>query len=97
MLDPRPPIISRVPRRKAQPAREDLLARHDIRRPVQRVAAVIDGAAALRRLVHRAQELPLRGAHLGTGSGGTRRVVEQEADDQVVAFVYQEAAELIEP
>jgi hypothetical protein len=61
------------------------------------MATIIDRAAALRGLVHRAQELPFRGAHLGAGGRGTGGAVEEEADDEVVAFVYQEAAELVEP
>jgi hypothetical protein len=41
--------------------------------------------------------LPFAGAHLRAGSGGAGRVVEEEAHDQVVALVGEEAAELVEP
>lgn len=80
-----------------QAAGEDLLVRHDVGGPVERVAAVINGAAALGLLVDGAQELPLRGAHLGARGRAARRGVEEEADDQVVALGDEEAAELIEP
>ena len=61
------------------------------------MAAVIDRTTALRRFMHSAQELPLTGPHFRTSSCRTRRIVEQEADDKVVALVYEEAAEFVKP
>jgi hypothetical protein len=61
------------------------------------MATIVNRAAGFRGLVHRAQELPFRGAHLGAGSRRTWGAVEEKADDEVVAFVDEEAAELVEP
>ena len=41
--------------------------------------------------------MPLTGAHFGTGRRRTRRVIEKESNDQIIAFVYEEAAEFVEP
>lgn len=87
VFDARSSVIYGIPRGEAQPAGEDLLARDDVGRPVEGVAAVVNRAAALGGVVDRAQELPLAGAHLRAGCGGAWRVVEEEADNQVVAFV----------
>lgn len=80
-----------------EPAGEQLLVRDNVGCPVQRVAAVVDGAAALGLLVNGAQELPLGRAHLGTGRGAARGRVEQEAHDEGVASGDEESAELVEP
>lgn len=45
-------IIHHIPRRKAQAAGEDLLARDYVGRPVKRVATVIDRAAGFWRLMN---------------------------------------------
>ena len=97
VLNTRSAIIHRIPCGQAKSAGEDLLTGNDIGRPVKSVAAVIDSATAFRSLVNSAQELPLTGAHLRACYCGAGRIVEQEADDQVVAFVGEEAAELVEP
>lgn len=62
-------------------AREQLLIRDNVGGPVERVTAVVDGAAALRLFVHGTEELPLRGAHLGTCTCAARRSIEEKADD----------------
>lgn len=61
------------------------------------MTAVIDSAAALGRLVNGAEELPLAGAHLGAGSGRAWWIVEEEANDQIIALVNEETAEFVEP
>lgn len=61
------------------------------------MAAVIDSATRFRRFVNGAEKLPLTGAHLGAGSGGTGGFIEQESDNEFIAFVDQKSAELIEP
>lgn len=63
-------------------AGEQLLVRHHIRRPVESVAAVVDGAAALGLLMDCTQKLPFGGTHFGTRAGAARRRVEQEANHQ---------------
>jgi hypothetical protein len=78
-------------------AREDLGVRHDIGGPVQRVAAVIDSAAALGLVVHRAQKLPLGCAHLGARRLRAGWCIEEETDDQAVTLRDEEAAELVKP
>ena len=78
-------------------AGENLGVGDDVGGPVQGVAAVVDGAAALGRVVHGAEELPLGGAHLGAGGGAAGRGVEEEADDEAVALLDEEAAELVQP
>ena len=78
-------------------AGEDLLVRDDVGRPIEGVAAIVDGAAALGLLVDGAEELPLGGAHLGTRVGAAGRRVEEEADNEGVALRDEEAAELVEP
>ena len=44
-----------------------------------------------------AEELPLAGAHFGAGSCRAWWIIEEEANDQVVALVYEKAAEFVEP
>lgn len=61
------------------------------------MTAVIDSTAALWRLVNGAEKLPFAGAHFRTGSCGTWWIVEEKSNDQVIAFVYEEAAEFVEP
>ena len=78
-------------------AGEQLLVRDDVGRPVEGVAAVVDCAAALGLLVDGAQELPLRGPHLGARGRAARGVVEQEPHDEGVALRDEESAELVEP
>lgn len=97
VLDPRAAIVHGVAGSQAQAAGEDLLAGDDVGGPIEGVTAVVDGAAALGGLVDGAQELPLAGAHLRAGGGGAGGFVEEEADDQVVALVGEEAAEFVEP
>lgn len=67
-------------------AREQLLVGDDVGGPVERVAAVVYGTAALGLIVHGAEELPLGGAHLGTCAGAAGGRVEEEADDEGVAL-----------
>jgi hypothetical protein len=43
------------------------------------------------------EELPLAGAHFGAGSCRAWWIVEEEANDQVIALVYEEAAKFVEP
>jgi hypothetical protein len=88
MLDTCPSFVHSIPSTKTQPARKDLLTRHNVRRPIKRVAAIINRTTALGRFVHSAQELPFAGAHFWAGGGGTGWVVKEKADDEVVAFVY---------
>lgn len=78
-------------------AREDLLVRDHVGGPVESMAAVVNGTAALRLLVHGTEKLPFRRAHLGACAGAARRRVEEEADDERVALRDEEAAELVEP
>lgn len=87
VLDTRSTIIPSISCSQTQAAREDLLAGDDVGRPIEGVAAIINGAAALGGLVDGAQELPLAGAHLRAGDCGAGRLIEEEADDQVIAFV----------
>lgn len=89
------PVVTLV--EHGETAGEDLGVRHDICSPVQRVAAVVDGATTLGLVVYGAQELPLGGAHLGASRLGARRGIEEEADYQIVALHNQEATELVEP
>jgi len=65
--------------------------------PVQRVAAVVDGAAGLGRIVNRAEVLPFGGSHFGTGSRRARRTVRKQGDYDSIYFLREEAAQLIEP
>lgn len=83
--------------RDDEAAGEDLGVGDDVGGPVEGVAAVVDGAAALGLLVHGAEELPLRRAHFRTRIGAAGRRVEQEADDEGVALRDEEAAEFVEP
>lgn len=69
----------------------------DVSRPVEGVAAVVDSAAGLGRVVDGAEILPLRSAHFRTGLRGTGRFFGKEGDYQIVDFHSQKAAELIEP
>jgi hypothetical protein len=61
------------------------------------VAAVVDGAATLGLLVDGAEKLPFRGSHFGTCLRATRRGIEEEANDELVALGDEESAQLIEP
>lgn len=61
------------------------------------MAAVVDGAARFGLIVDGTEKLPLRRAHFGAGHGAARRGVEQKADYQGIALLYQEATELVEP
>lgn len=78
-------------------ARKDFLVGNNVSSPIQGVAAVVDGAAALGLLMNGAEKLPLGGAHLGAGVCAAGRRVEEEADDEGVALRDEEAAELVEP
>ena len=73
------------------------LGGQDVGGPVEGVAAVVDGAAGLGRVVHGAEVLPLRGAHLRAVFCGARRVVREEAHYQAVGLLHEEATELVEP
>lgn len=96
VLAPRPAGPVRVAE-DDEAAGEQLLVGDDDGGPVEGVAAVVDGAAALGLLVDGAQELPLGGAHLGARRGAAGGGVEEEADDEGVALGDEEAAELVEP
>jgi hypothetical protein len=61
------------------------------------MTAIVNCATALGALVYGAEELPFASPHLWTGCRRTWRIVEKEPDYQLVAFVYQEPAEFIEP
>lgn len=61
------------------------------------MAAVVNCAAALRRLVYCAQILPFRGAHLRASLGGAGWVFVEEADEDFVGFLDKKAAEFVEP
>lgn len=61
------------------------------------MTAIVDRAARLGRVVHGAEVLPFRGAHLGTCGGGAGGIVGEEGDDDGVCFLDQEAAEFVEP
>lgn len=61
------------------------------------MAAVINSTTALWRFVYRAEELPLTGSHFGACCGRTWGIVEQESDNEIVALVYEEAAEFVKP
>jgi len=97
MLNPRAPLIHRIPSPQTQPTREDLLTSHNIRRPVQSMTAIINGTAAFRGFVDGAEELPFASSHFGTSGRGTGWVIKEEANYEVVAFVYEEATEFVEP
>ena len=84
-----------VPQRQA--AREMFLASQGAGGPIERVAAIIDGAAGFGGLVDGAEVLPFGGAHFGTGSSGARGVIREEMDDELVGFDDEEAAEFVEP
>lgn len=76
---------------------KDLLVRNDVGSPVEGVAAVIYGTAALRCFVYGTEKLPFGGAHLGAGVCAAGGAVEEEAADEGVALRDEEAAELVEP
>lgn len=78
-------------------AREDLLVCDNVGSPIQGVAAIVDGAAALGLFVDGAEKLPFRCAHLGARAGATRGRIKQEANNERVALRYEEAAQLVEP
>lgn len=78
-------------------AGEDLLVRDHVGGPVEGMAAVVNGTAALRLLVHSAEKLPFRRAHLGTCAGAAWRRVEEEANNERVALRDEEAAKLVQP
>lgn len=80
-----------------EPTGEELLVGHDVGCPVERVAAVVDGAAALGLLMDRAKKLPLGSSHLGTRLRTARRGVEEEPYDELVAFGDEESTKLVEP
>lgn len=61
------------------------------------MAAVVDGGAAFRRVVHGAEVLPFAGAHLGAGLRGARRAVGEQADDDGVGLLDEEASEFVQP
>lgn len=65
--------------------------------PVERVAAVVDSATRLGWIVHGAEVLPFRGAHLGACLGGAGRIVGEEGDEDGVGVLGQEATQLVEP
>jgi len=67
-------------------AREDLLVGHDVGSPVQCMAAVVNGATALRLLMHSTEKLPFGSAHLGARVRTAWRGVEEEPNDQGVAL-----------
>ena len=73
-------------RNKNESAREYLRIGDDVCGPVERVAAVIDGAATLGLFVDGAQELPFGGAHLGTCGGRTWWGVEEKSYYEAVAL-----------
>ena len=78
-------------------AGEDLLVGHDVGSPIQCMAAVVNGATALRLLMHSTKKLPFRSAHLRARVRTAWRGVEEETNDQGVALRDEEAAEFIEP
>lgn len=78
-----------------EPAREDLGVGDNVCGPVQRVAAVVDGAATLGLVVYGTEKLPFGGAHFGTRRGRARGIIEEKADDYAVALRDEKAAELV--
>jgi hypothetical protein len=43
------------------------------------------------------EKLPLTCAHLGTSCCGAWRIIKEKAYDEVIAVIYQESAEFVEP
>lgn len=78
-------------------AGEELLVRNNVGGPIERVTAVVDGAAGLGLLVYGAEELPFGGAHFGAGARAAGGCVEEEADNEGVALRDEKAAELVKP
>ena len=65
--------------------------------PIESVAAVVDCAAGLWRVVDSAEVLPLGSAHLGTCDGRARRRVRKQGDDDRVDLLREEPAQLVQP
>lgn len=65
--------------------------------PVERVAAVIDGATGLWGVVHGAEILPLRGAHFRACDGRARRCVREQCDNDGVDLLREEPTQLVQP
>nr|POE87952.1 hypothetical protein CFP56_11181 [Quercus suber] len=76
---------------------EHLAARQRVGRPVERVAAVVDRRAALRRVVHRAQVLPLARPHLRARLRRARRLVREQRHDDRVRLLDQQPTQLVQP
>jgi len=55
------------------------------------MAAVVDSTATLWRLVYSTEKLPLASSHLWAGLRRTWWIIEQKANNQVVAFIYEES------
>lgn len=81
----------------SESAGKQLLVRDHVGGPVQCVAAIVDGTAALGLLMDSAKKLPLRSAHLRACRGATGGRIEQEAYDQGVALGDEKSTELVEP
>lgn len=84
-------------RAQRQPTGEVLGGRQDVGRPVERVAAVIDGAAGFGRVMDGAEILPFGGLHFGTCLCRAGWGLGEEGDDEIVDFDGEEAAEFVEP
>jgi hypothetical protein len=61
------------------------------------MAAVIDSAAGLRRLVDSAKILPLRCAHLRAGLRRARRILGKKRNEQIINFHREESAKFVKP
>ena len=61
------------------------------------MTAIVYGAAGFRRVVYRAEVLPLGGTHFRTAGCRAWRFVGEEGNDDVVGFDGEEATELVQP
>ena len=61
------------------------------------MAAVVDGATRLGRVVHGAEVLPLRGAHFRACDGRARRCVGKQCDNDGVDLLREESTQLVQP
>lgn len=97
MLYPSPPVILRVSGSETQPAWKYLLTRDYICSPIKRVTAIVYRAARFWGFMYGAEKLPFAGAHFRAGCRRTWWSVEEETNDQIIAFIDQKTAELVKP
>lgn len=82
-------------RSEGQAAGEVLGGGQNVGRPIEGVAAVVNGAARLRWVVDSTQVLPFGSAHLRAGLGGTGGFVGEERNKDEIDFLAQEPTQLV--